>query len=152
MAKLELLPADVPYGRLSNLQLPVIVQNLELRLPVLEEPGAGPVATPLPKVVPPGYELAPGFAEGEEPEPPGKPLRCRGRTATIAGGPGDDVLPGTRRADVFTTRGGGDVIKGRRGRDRICAGPGNDVIRTGPGRDKVWTGRGRDTVDGVRER
>ena len=37
--KLELLPADQPYGRNSNGQLPVTVSNLRLRLPVLNEPG-----------------------------------------------------------------------------------------------------------------
>src|SRR5206468_9644656 len=40
VAKLELLPADQPYGRNSNGQAPVTVSNLELRLPVLEQPGA----------------------------------------------------------------------------------------------------------------
>ena len=73
VAKLELLPSDLPYGRVSDGQLPVVVQNLELRLPVLEAPGAagGVVAAPKPKVVPPGYELAPGFADGSTPTRPG---------------------------------------------------------------------------------
>jgi hypothetical protein len=38
--KLELLPADAPYSRPSNLQGPITVSNLELRLPVREQPGA----------------------------------------------------------------------------------------------------------------
>ncbi len=59
-AKLELLPSDTPYGRTSNGQGAVTVSNLELRLPVLEEPG-GVVSDPAPKVVPEGYELAPGY-------------------------------------------------------------------------------------------
>ncbi|HEX9967711.1 MAG TPA: CocE/NonD family hydrolase [Solirubrobacterales bacterium] len=60
VAKLELLPADAPYSRPSNGQAPISVANLELRLPVLETPGAlgGLVAAPAPKIVPPGYELA----------------------------------------------------------------------------------------------
>ena len=37
--KLELLPADAPYSRPSNAQLPITVSNLELRLPVREQPG-----------------------------------------------------------------------------------------------------------------
>ena len=41
VAKLELLPNDTPYGRVSNGQAPVAVSNLELRLPVLEAPGLG---------------------------------------------------------------------------------------------------------------
>jgi fermentation-respiration switch protein FrsA (DUF1100 family) len=39
-AKLELLPSDAPYARPSNLQGPITVSNLRLRLPVLEQPGA----------------------------------------------------------------------------------------------------------------
>jgi hypothetical protein len=62
VAKLELLPADQPYGRNSNGQLPVTVTNLELRLPVLEQPGTGSVDYPAPKVIPPGYELARDWA------------------------------------------------------------------------------------------
>lgn len=38
--KLELLPSDAPYARPSNLQAPITVSNLRLRLPVLEQPGA----------------------------------------------------------------------------------------------------------------
>jgi predicted acyl esterase len=60
VAKLELLPADQPYGRNSNGQATVTVSNLELRLPVLEQPGAlgGLVEDPNQKVVPPGYQLS----------------------------------------------------------------------------------------------
>ncbi len=54
VAKLELLPADQPYGRNSNGQAPITVSNLELRLPVLESPGGGVVQSPAPKVVPAG--------------------------------------------------------------------------------------------------
>ena len=38
--KLELLPSDPPYARPSNLQGPITVSNLQLRLPVLEQPGS----------------------------------------------------------------------------------------------------------------
>ncbi len=61
VAKLELLPADQPYGRNSNGQLTVTVSSLELRLPVIEPPGCGLVKDPAPKVVPTGYALAPDF-------------------------------------------------------------------------------------------
>jgi fermentation-respiration switch protein FrsA (DUF1100 family) len=46
--KLELLPSDAPYARPSNLQAPITVSNLRLRLPVLEQPGSlgGLVKTP----------------------------------------------------------------------------------------------------------
>lgn len=40
VVKLELLPSDAPYARPSNLQGPITVSNLELRLPVREQPGA----------------------------------------------------------------------------------------------------------------
>jgi uncharacterized repeat protein (TIGR01451 family) len=53
--KLELLPADQPYGRNSNGQAPVTVSNLQLRLPTIESPG-GFIEAPAAKVVPPGYE------------------------------------------------------------------------------------------------
>jgi hypothetical protein len=66
VVKLELLPKDSntvaanSYGRTSNGQQNVTVENLQLRLPVIDAPGTldGLVQSPLPKVVPPGYELA----------------------------------------------------------------------------------------------
>jgi predicted acyl esterase len=61
VAKLELLPNDAPYGRVSNGQLPVNVSNLQLRLPVLEKPNGGAIKSPAPKVVPAGYTLARDF-------------------------------------------------------------------------------------------
>jgi predicted acyl esterase len=61
VAKLELLPNDSPYGRISNGQLPVTVSNLQLRLPVLEKPNGGVISSPAPKVVPAGYTLARDF-------------------------------------------------------------------------------------------
>jgi predicted acyl esterase len=50
VVKLELLPADAPYARPSNLQAAITVSNLELRLPVREQPGAlgGLVQEPAP--------------------------------------------------------------------------------------------------------
>jgi fermentation-respiration switch protein FrsA (DUF1100 family) len=66
--KLELLPTDFPYGRFSNLQNTVTVSNLELRLPVMEQPGSlgGLVQTPAAKVVPAGYQLAAEYQQKEE--------------------------------------------------------------------------------------
>ena len=66
VAKLELLPSDAPYSRPSNGQAPIVVSNLELRLPVLESPGAlnGLVRSPAPKIVPPGYRLARDYETG----------------------------------------------------------------------------------------
>jgi fermentation-respiration switch protein FrsA (DUF1100 family) len=64
--KLELLPSDAPYARASNNQMPITVSNLELRLPVHDQPGSlgGIVQTPAPPVVPPGYELASDYRAG----------------------------------------------------------------------------------------
>jgi predicted acyl esterase len=59
VAKLELLPSDVPYVRASNLQEPITVSNLQLRLPVVEAPGSlgGLVQAAAPDVVPTGQQL-----------------------------------------------------------------------------------------------
>ena len=69
--KLELLPSDTPYDRASNGQAPITVSNLELRVPVLEDPadlGNGIVVQdPATRVVPSGYQLASEFLTG----PPG---------------------------------------------------------------------------------
>jgi hypothetical protein len=61
VAKLELLPSDVPYGRISNGQLPITVSNLELRLPILEAAGTAGSGDFAPKVLPAGYVLAPDY-------------------------------------------------------------------------------------------
>jgi predicted acyl esterase len=59
-AKLELLTSDAPYTRPSQGQSPVAVSNLELRLPVRQEPG-GQVQKPAAKIIPAGYKPAPGY-------------------------------------------------------------------------------------------
>ena len=63
IVKLELLPEDSPYGRISNGQATIRVAHLWLRLPVAESPGSlgGLVRDPAPKVVPPGFTLARDF-------------------------------------------------------------------------------------------
>ena len=63
VAKLELLPNDAPHSRPSNAQAPIEIENLELRLPVREKPGAGGgvVEEPDPVVIPEGYEPAIDF-------------------------------------------------------------------------------------------
>jgi predicted acyl esterase len=73
VAKLELLPSDFPYALSSRYQVPITVSNLELRLPVMEQPGSlgGLVQKPAPKVVPPGYQLAAEFQTQNEKNEPG---------------------------------------------------------------------------------
>jgi dienelactone hydrolase len=70
--KLELLPADQPYGRNSNGQGPITVEGLELRIPVAESPG-GVVQAPADKVLPNGYDLAPGYAANDDADSDGWP-------------------------------------------------------------------------------
>jgi predicted acyl esterase len=77
MPKLELLPADTNsgapggYGRRSDGQQPVTVSNLQLRLPVVERPGAfaGLVGAFADRFLPVGYELAADFASLPELHP-----------------------------------------------------------------------------------
>lgn len=65
--KLELLGNDAPYGRPSNLQAPVTVSDLQLRLPVLEKPGSSAgVVAPAPKVLPDGATLTPDAARAQK--------------------------------------------------------------------------------------
>lgn len=72
--RLELLPRDsgsktaaflTNYGRPSNDQQPVTIEDVDLRIPVREAPGSlgGLVEAPAPKVLPkrPGVALAPGY-------------------------------------------------------------------------------------------
>ncbi len=49
---------------------------------------------------------------------------CRGRIATIAGTPGNDLLTGSVGDDLIVARDGNDDIRGREGADLICGGPG----------------------------
>ncbi len=63
VAKLELLPKDPPYVQASSSQADITVENVELRLPVREAPGAlgGLVHMPAAKVLAPGQQLAHDF-------------------------------------------------------------------------------------------
>ncbi len=107
VAKLELLPGDAPYARAPNLQGPITVSNLELRLPVLEHPGAlgGLVQEPAPKVIPPGYEAA---------------IEYRG--STVPGGPAAPLAPGTGR--VRLAKGGVRIGRGKLSVPLRCTGAG----------------------------
>ena len=95
--KLELLAADAPYSRPSNAQTPIAVTDLELRLPVLEQPGSlgGLVQAP----------AAPGRVP---PQQPG------GDTATLRGVTGlAGRLRATRKAVRVPLRCGGATCQGR---------------------------------------
>jgi predicted acyl esterase len=79
VVKLELLPKDSntaaanSYGRTSNNQQNVTVENLELRLPVRDAPGTlgGLVEDPAVKVLPPGYQLAVDYEAASYARPKG---------------------------------------------------------------------------------
>jgi Ca2+-binding RTX toxin-like protein len=73
---------------------------------------------------------------------------CFGRRATIVGTDGDDVLTGTRAADVIAGLEGDDVIRGVEGGDALCGGDGDDEIEGGSGRDAIIVGRGADSGAG----
>lgn len=106
--KLELLPSDAPYSRPSNLQGPITVSDLELRLPVLEQPGAlgGLVQSP----------AAPGRA--------GKPAADGGPLSGAAGLAGK--LRASRKAIGVPLRCRGGACQGRltvtAGRRRLALG------------------------------
>ncbi len=142
--KLQLLPSDEPYSRESNGQAPVTVSDLELRLPVLEQPGTGPVQSPAPKVLPPGYQLAidyrPGGACAASPKTGSR------KNDKLRGTAGDDVIRGRRGADKLKGRAGDDCLFGNQGRDRASGGGGDDLIRGGAGNDKLKGGPGADTL------
>lgn len=78
------------------------------------------------------------------------PIRCGGRTATIVGTRGADVLRGTRGADVIAGLGGDDRISGGGGNDVICGGAGHDRLVGGPGSDRLLGGAGADRLVGGR--
>ncbi len=73
---------------------------------------------------------------------------CAGRSATIVGTPGPDVLRGTSGPDVIVALAGADVVKGAGGDDVVCAGGGADRVRGGAGDDRLAGGAGRDLLLG----
>jgi Ca2+-binding RTX toxin-like protein len=80
--------------------------------------------------------------------PPPPTVRCAGRTATIVGTTGADVLTGTGGRDVIAALGGNDRVRAGRGNDLVCAGFGRDRVAGGRGRDSLRGGTGQDTLSG----
>jgi Ca2+-binding RTX toxin-like protein len=89
------------------------------------------------------------------------------KTATLAGGDGNDVIKGgpqgeTLRGDrnsgspgapiegndTIYGNGGNDVIGGKGGDDKLCGGAGNDRIIGDAGNDKIWGDEGNDHLSG----
>lgn len=90
-------------------------------------------------------------------------LRCKGRKATVKAHKG--LIVGTQKADVIVATGrsrivalgGNDLICGSRfadvidagaGHDTVFAGQGNDRISGGPGRDRIFGEGGNDRLNG----
>ncbi len=65
---------------------------------------------------------------------------CAGKTVTILGTAGDDIIRGTARADVIDGLTGSDLINGLTGNDTICGGYGADDLRGNAGNDRLYGG------------
>jgi Ca2+-binding RTX toxin-like protein len=126
----------------------VTVSGLQLRLPVLEAPGpgAGPVQTPAPEILPPGYEPGVDYpnavdaGDGSGGDGTGSPGACA--TTPIAGSRKADKLRGTAGSDVIRGKRGDDRLNGKRGDDCLYGGRGNDTLKGGPGTDTLSCGAG----------
>ncbi|MFN3217003.1 MAG: hypothetical protein ACE367_10945 [Acidimicrobiales bacterium] len=118
-------------------------------LPAVDIPLLARAVTPPPTPTPdPTPDPTPTVAPDPTPvaEPAPVPL-CRGREATIVGGPNRKRIVGTRGDDVIVTRNrGGVTIIGRGGNDIICGSPGRDTIRGGPGNDRIFGLGGNDRI------
>ncbi len=73
---------------------------------------------------------------------------CAGRSVTIRGTEGDDILAGTASNDVISGLGGNDIIVAFSGTDVICGGPGNDTLIGGDGIDVLLGEGGNDSLFG----
>jgi Beta-propeller repeat/RTX calcium-binding nonapeptide repeat (4 copies) len=82
------------------------------------------------------------------PSAPGAPGSCVGRTATITGTDGPDVLTGTPGPDVIAGLGGDDRIQGLAAADVVCGGAGRDRLIGGKGKDRLLGEAGRDRLSG----
>ena len=76
------------------------------------------------------------------------PVSCGGKTATLVGTAGSDVLNGTAKADVIAGLDGNDEINGLDGNDTVCGGTGDDLIRVGNDKDVAKGGAGNDRLRG----
>jgi Ca2+-binding RTX toxin-like protein len=64
-------------------------------------------------------------------------MTCFGKTPTITGTSGDDIIHGTPQADVIWAGGGFDYVTGGEGADLICGGNKGDSLYGGRGNDKI---------------
>jgi Ca2+-binding RTX toxin-like protein len=73
---------------------------------------------------------------------------CKGKTATMFGESGNDVLVGTSQKDVIVGLEGNDLIRGAGGKDLICGGLGNDKLKGGARNDTLLGQAGKDRLAG----
>src|SRR5918992_1479565 len=69
---------------------------------------------------------------------------CLGRTQTIRGTPGNDVLTGLAGDDTIDGGGGRDVLCGEEGNDTLTGADGDDSLDGGQGDDRLDGGNGLD--------
>jgi Ca2+-binding RTX toxin-like protein len=74
---------------------------------------------------------------------------CDGKTATIVGNAGDNVLRGTAGNDVIWAGAGNDEVNALGGDDTVCLGDGDDWARGGLGDDVILGEDGDDIIFGI---
>lgn len=73
---------------------------------------------------------------------------CKGKTVTLFGTSGDDVVTGTAGKDVALLGGGDDTAATLGGKDTVCAEDGNDTVKGAGGNDVLLGGPGSDLLNG----
>jgi Ca2+-binding RTX toxin-like protein len=73
---------------------------------------------------------------------------CFGKSPTISGTTGDDVINGTSHADVIIGKDGADIIHGNGGADLICGSDGVDTLYGDAGNDKLSGDNHQDVLNG----
>jgi hypothetical protein len=103
--KLELLGQDSPYARASNGAFSTTASDVELRLPVADEPGSAPgVTSPSALPLPRGAHLAPGVVRLSLRLRYRKPRRARACWTSVAARVGGQGLSNLRRVDFVVGR------------------------------------------------
>lgn len=74
--------------------------------------------------------------------------KCQGKTPSLLGTGGNDVITATPRVDVVHALSGADKVDGLGSGDTICGGDGVDLIKGGGGADTVDGGGGNDDIYG----
>lgn len=70
------------------------------------------------------------------------------RNQLCQGGDGDDVIVGTKAADVIKAGRGNDRVRALDGDDVVCGEQGDDVLSGGSGNDRLFGGDGDDVLKG----